>query len=154
MIGMDNKLKATGAPAYAKVSDTAVTNANNNIIAGTAGAGRAAAQKMGGRGMSAGRGQQARADRAQNSATIKGYVGATKNDMAASQTNQAIDSAYDNMRANSAMASNGLLSGLRSGMYDQGMIGQTGDMTAMSGQNFVRSASIGLDKAALLKHLM
>ena len=78
MIGMDNKLKATGAPAYAKVSDTAVTNANNNIIAGTAGIDRAAAQKMGGRGMSAGRGQQARADRAQNSATIKGYVGRNK----------------------------------------------------------------------------
>ena len=150
MIGMDNKLKASGAPAYAKVSDTAVTNANNNIIASSAGAGRAATQKMGGRGMSMGRGQQARADRAQQDATIKGYLGAARNDMAASQQNAAIDSAYDNMRQNSMVNNQGLLSG----QMDQSMLGQAGDMRGLSGQNFVNSASIGLDKAALLKHLM
>ena len=154
MIGMDNKLKASGAPAYAKVSDTAVTNANNNIMANSAGAGRAATQKMGGRGMSMGRGQQARADRAQQDATIKGYLGAARNDMAASQQNAAIDSAYDNMRQNSMVNTQGLLSGLRNGQMDQSMLGQAGDMMGMSGQNFVNSASIGLDKAALLKHLM
>lgn len=154
MIGMDNRLKATGAPAYAKVSDTAVTNANNNMIASAAGAGRAAAQKMSGRGMSAGRGQQARADRAQNTATIKGYLGAAKNDMAASQTNQQIDSAYDNMRADNALSSKGMLDGLRSAMYDKGSIGQAGDMTAISGQNAIRSASVGLDKAGMIRGLL
>ena len=154
MIGMDNKLKSSGAPAYAKVSDTAVTNANNNIVANTAGAGRAAAQKMGGRGMSSGRGQQARAYRAQQDATIKGYLGSAKNDMAASQQNSAIDSAYDNMRQNSMVNTQGLLSGLRNGQMDQSMLGQQGDMMGQGSANWQRHQSIGLDRPALIRGLM
>lgn len=154
MIGQDNKLKSMGAPAYAKVSDTAVTNANNNIMAGSAGAGRAAAQKMGGRGMSAGRGQQARSERAQDDATIKGYLGSAKNDMAASSQNAAIDSAYDNMRAGNAVNTQGLLSGLRQGQADNSMLGQSGNMDSLSGQNYQTSASMKLDKSAMLRHLM
>lgn len=154
MIGMDNKLKSSGAPAYAKVSDTAVTNANNNIMASQAGSGRAAAQKMGGRGMSAGRGQQARSERAQDDANVKGYLGSAKNDMAASQQNAAIDSAYDNMRANRSVNTQGLLAGLRQGQADGSMIGSTGNMDSFSGQQYQTSASMKLDKTPMLRYLM
>ena len=155
MIGMDNKLKSSGAPAYAKVSDTAVTNANNNMIASTAGAGRAAQQKMGGRGMSAGRGQQARSERAQDDATIKGYVGAAKNDMAASQTNAAIDSAYDNMRANNQLGTQGMLAGLRNAQAANSMIGgqHTADYANMSVGNWQQSSQHKLDRTPLLRYL-
>ena len=153
MIGMDNKLKASGAPAYAKVSDTAVTNANNNLIAGAAGAGRAAQQKMGGRGMSAGRGQQARADRAQDSATIKGYLGAATNDMKQSSTNAMIDSAWDNQRKNNALANQGLLRGLQAGQYGLSQLGMGGNMDDMSYKNFQTSADMGFDKLSLARYL-
>ena len=146
---MDNKLKATGAPAYAKVSDTAVTNANNNIIAGTAGAGRAAAQKMGGRGMSAGEASKP-ADRAQNSATIKGYVAQQRMTWLLLRPTKRLI-LLTTTCGQTVLWPVTVFADLS--WLDQGMIGQTGEVTAMSGQNFVRSASIGLDKP-LLKHLM
>tara|TARA_E500000081_G_C6126746_1_gene351217 strand:- start:532 stop:1014 length:483 start_codon:yes stop_codon:yes gene_type:complete len=153
MIGMDNKLKSSGAPAYAKTSDTAVTNANNNIIAGAAGAGRAAQQKMGGRGMSAGRGQQARADRAQDSATIKGYLGAATNDMKQSSLNATIDSAWDNQRKNNDLTTDGLLRGLQSSQYGVGQLGMGGNMDSQSNNAYLQSSAMGFDKLSLARYL-
>lgn len=153
MIGMDNKLKSSGAPAYAKTSDTAVTNANNNLIASSAGAGRATAQKMSGRGMSAGRGQQARAARAQDSATVKGYLGAATNDMKQASLDATIDSAWDNQRRNNAVTTSGLLSGLQATQAGVGQLGSLGNMDNMSNNAFLKSSDIGFDKLSLARYL-
>jgi hypothetical protein len=153
MIGMDNKLKSSSAPAYMKTSDTAVTNANNNIIAGAAGAGAVAAQKMGGRGMSRGKGSQARAGRAQDSATVKGYLGAATNDMKQASLNSVVDSQWNNKLKNNSLATQGLLQGLQSSQYGMGQLGQGGNMDALSGQNFQSGASIGFDKLSLARYL-
>ena len=114
-LGMDNKLKSFEPPAYMKTSDTALTDMQNNITASTKGAGRASMQKMAGRGMSAGRGQQARSDRAQQTSDITGAVKAGQAGVQAAKADSAITNAYDTGVKQSMQGSDGLLSGLRQG---------------------------------------
>ena len=133
-VGMDNKLKSHSNPAYAvpRVSDKAVANYGNNMMAQHSGTNRATQQKMAGRGMSAGRGHEARGQRAEDSAQVKGYAAATKNDMAAAGTNASMAQSAEHMHEMEKLGNQGLLQGL----YDQRQ------------QNMLAAKSMGADRYA------
>ena len=118
-LGIDNKLKSSmtpqlspKAPSYPQIGDRTVTNANNNIMAGAAGNNRMAQQAMSGRGMSSGKGQDFRANVAQDDATIKAAVGAAKNTMDASSANNAARQQAEQIRAMEDINTQGILNGL------------------------------------------
>ena len=79
-------------PAYSPmmklVDQGAVDDVNNNVLAGAAGSGRMAMQDMAGRGLSAGRGQQARADMAQRKTPWPTLQQASQNNQQADQQNK------------------------------------------------------------------
>ena len=118
-LGIDNKLKSSmtpqlspKAPSYPQIGDRTVTNANNNIMAGAAGNNRMAQQAMAGRGMSSGKGQDFRANVAQDDATIKAAVGAAKNTMDASAANNAARQQAEQIRKMEDISTQGILQGL------------------------------------------
>lgn len=131
-IGIDNRLKASGSllrsplapkspapqktPQYAPmppmVSQGAVDDVNNNLLAGVAGAGRMAQQQMGGRGISVGRGQQTRADMAEQMAAVKAQQQAQQNNMDAAAGNQMRRFAYDTAMRGEQIQNQGLLNSL------------------------------------------
>lgn len=157
-IGIDNRLKSQTAPAYQapRVSDAKVQFANNNMIGASAGAGRAAQQGMAGKGMSAGRGQAARGQRAQDKATIQGYMGAAKNSMDASQANASMQLAADNMHQMAKIGDQGLLNGL-SDARQQGMLAMRGMGNAMydaGNRHKLAMDSMYLDTRPLLQSLL
>jgi hypothetical protein len=158
MIGMDNKLKSFEPPAYMKTSDTALTNMQNNITAGAKGAGRAAAQKMAGRGMSSGRGQQARADRAQQTADVEGAIKSGQAGMKAASADAAMANAYDTGVKQSMLGSSGMLDGLRSqGSGFESAYGQASNaMTGLGNNAYTRDwqSQINPDTNKILRHLM
>lgn len=156
MIGMDNKLKSFSAPAYMKTSDTSLTNLQNNLTASAKGSGQAAMQKMGGRGMSAGRGQEARGERAQQAADINAGLAAGKAGQQASQADNQIDLAYNNAIKNNMQQSTGLLSGLRQGQASNNLAyGQAGNaLTSMGNGAFARDYQMKPDKNKILQYLM
>lgn len=157
MIGMDNKLKSFEPPAYMKTSDTALTNMQNNITAGAKGAGRAATQKMAGRGMSAGRGQQARAGRAQQTADIEGAVKAGQAGMKAASADSAMANAYDNAMKTGMQNSTGLLDGLRNQQQNQGFAYQqaSNSMAGLSNNAYTRDwqSQVNPDTNKILRYL-
>jgi len=158
MIGMDNKLKSFSAPAYMKTSDTSLTNLQNNLTASAKGSGQAAMQKMGGRGMSAGRGQEARGERAQQDADIKAGLAAGKVGQQASQADSQIDLAYNNAIKNNMQNANGLLDGLRQGQQNQGFAYQqaSNSLMGLSNNAYTRDwqSQVKPDKTKILKYLM
>jgi hypothetical protein len=156
MIGMDNKLKSFEAPAYMKTSDTALTNMQNNLTASGKGAGQAAVQKMGGRGMSRGRGHEARGERAQQDSDVKTGLAAGKIGQQASEANNNIDLAYNNAIKNNMQQSSGLLSGLRQGQAANNLAyGQASNsLTAMGNNAFARDYQMRPDKNKILSYLM
>lgn len=131
-IGIDNRLKASGSllrsplapkspapqktPQYAPmppmVSQGAVDDVNNNLLAGVAGAGRMAQQQMGGRGISVGRGQQSRADMAEQMAAVKAQQQAQQNNMDAAAGNRMRRLAYDTAMRGEQIQNQGLLNSL------------------------------------------
>ena len=117
-IGTDNRLKSSIASPIAMqgrppmVSQGAVDDVNNNLLAGVAGAGRMARQQMGGRGISAGRGQQARADMAEQMAAVKAQQQAQQNNMDAAAGNRARQFAYDAAMRGEQIQNQGLLDSL------------------------------------------
>lgn len=131
-IGVDNRLKASNlflpsplaqkpaapqkTPQYSQMAPTvnqgAVDDVNNNLLAGVAGAGRMAQQQMGGRGISAGRGQRSRADMADQMAMVKAQQQAQQNNMDASARNQASRFAYDTAMQGEQIQNRGLLNSL------------------------------------------
>ena len=133
-IGTDNRLKSSlvsplskkpkapmktpprKTPAYSPmmklVDQGAVDDVNNNVLAGAAGSGRMAMQDMAGRGLSAGRGQQARADMAQENAVVDALK-ASQNNQQADQQNKLKKLAYDTAMKSEDLANQGLLQQLR-----------------------------------------
>jgi hypothetical protein len=157
-LGMDNKLKSFEAPAYMKTSDTKLTGLQNNLNASTKGAGQAAMQKMGGRGMSRGRGQEARGERAQNTANIKGALAAGKVGQQASQADNETDLAYNNAIQNNMQQSDGLLNGLSQGRADgQHAYGQASNsLTGLGNNAYSRDwqSQVKPDTTKILRYLM
>ena len=151
MIGMDNKLKSFEPPAYMKTSDTALTNMQNNMTAGAKGADRAAAQKM------AGRGQQARADRAQQTADIEGAVKAGQAGMKAASADSAMANAYDNAIKTGTQNSMGLLDGLRNQQQNQGFAYQqaSNSLTGLGNNAYTRDwqSQVNPDTNKILRYL-
>ena len=125
-IGVDNRLKSKmpsplaprtkGTPQYAPpppgISQSAVDDVNNNVMAGVAGAGRMAQQQMAGRGISAGRGQQSRADMAQAMADVQARQQAAQNEMSAAAQNNQMRYAYDTAMRGEQIQNQGLLNSL------------------------------------------
>jgi hypothetical protein len=143
-LGIDNKLKSSmtpslspKAPSYPQIGDRTVSNANNNIMAGAAGNNRMAQQAMAGRGMSSGKGQDFRANVAQDDATIKAAVGAAKNTMDASSANNAARQQAEHMRKMEDLSTKGILNGLAS---SQAMNSLAMQGMAQSAQNFNNQA--------------
>ena len=163
MIGIDNKLKSSAtpalspkAPSFPRVSDRKVTEANNNVLAGAYGTDRATQQKMAGRGMSSGRGHEARSERSQHDATIQAHLGAAGNDMDASQANANMALAYDTMRKGEDINTVGLLQGL-SNSRQQAMLGKQSQSNQMYGENLRHNLamdSMYLDTSPILQYLM
>ena len=157
-IGMDNKLKSQTSPAYQapRVSDAKVQTANNNMIAASYGADRAAQQNMAGRGMSAGKGQEARGQRAQDKATIQGYMGAAKNSMDASQANASMQLAADNMHQMEKLGYQGLLNGLSDAKQNQMLAnkGMSADYYDANNRHRLAMDSMYLDTRPLLQSLL
>lgn len=155
MIGMDNQLKSYEPPAYMRTSDKALTDLQNNLTASGKGSGRAAQQKMAGRGMSAGKGQQARGDRAQQTADIKGGLASGEAAMKDANVNSNIANAYDMGIKNSMQGQDGLLTGLQQnkmGMgYNQGNIAGGNDI---SNRSYFRDYQQKPDKNMILRYLM
>lgn len=158
MIGMDNRLKSFEPPAYMKTSDTALTNMQNNLTAAQKGSGRAAMQKMGGRGMSMGKGQQARADRTQQTADIQAGLASGKIGQQAAQADNEISLAYNNAIKNNMQNSEGLLDGLRQGQQNQGFAYQQASNALMGlGHNaYTRDwqSQVKPDTTKILRYLM
>lgn len=158
MIGMDNRLKSFEPPAYMRTSDTKITNMQNNLTAAQKGSDRASMQKMAGRGMSAGRGQQARGERAQQDADVKGGLAAGKVAQQAAQADNEMSLAYNNAIKNNMQNSEGLLDGLRQGQQNQAFAYQQASNAMMNlGSNaFVRDwqSQIRPDKNKILRYLM
>lgn len=158
MIGMDNRLKSYEPPAYMKTSDTKLTNLQNNLTASSKGSGRASMQKMGGRGMSAGRGQQARGDRAQESADIQSGLAAGKVGQQAAQADNEMSLSYNNAIKNNMQNSEGLLDGLRQGQQNQGFAYQqaSNSLMGLSGNAYVRDwqSQVKPETTKILKYLM
>lgn len=158
MIGMDNRLKSFEPPAYMKTSDTKLTNLQNNLTASAKGSGRASMQKMAGRGMSAGRGQQARGERAQQDADIKAGLAAGKVGQQAAEADNEMSLAYNNAIKNNMQNAEGLLDGLRQGQQNQGFAYQQASNALMGlGNNaFVRDwqSQIKPDTTKILRYLM
>ena len=157
-VGFDNNLKSQAPRAYQapRVSDSKVQTANNNMIASSAGAGRAAQQGMGGRGMSSGRGQAARGQRAQDTATVQGYMNAARNDMDASQANASMQLAADNMHKMEQIGNQGLLNGLSDARQQKMLaMGNMGaDIYNSGNRHRLSMDSMYLDKTPLLKSLL
>ena len=131
-IGIDNKLKSgmtpsmsPKAPSYPQIGDRTVANANNNVLAGAAGNKRAASQAMAGRGMSSGKGQDFRANVAQDDASIKAAVGAAKNTMDASNANNAARQNAEQIRAMEDISTQGILNGLAGAQANNSMAMQS-----------------------------
>lgn len=157
MIGMDNKLKSFEPPAYMKTSDTKLTNMQNNLTASQKGSDRAGMQKMGGRGMSMGKGQQARADRAQQTADIQAGLAAGKVGQQAAQADNEMALAYNNAIQNNMQNSEGLLDGLRQGQQNQGFAYQqaSNSMMGLSNNAYTRDwqSQIKPDTTKILRYL-
>lgn len=162
-IGVDNRLKAKMpsplapkpsapmqtpqyAPMPSMVNQGAVDSVNNNLLAGVAGAGRMAQQQMAGRGISAGRGQQARGDMAEQLASVKAQQQAQQNNMDAAAGNQMRRFAYDTAMRGEQIQNQGLLNSL--------VNSRRGENLAMRGyaQNLEearRRGQLGLDQIYL-----
>jgi hypothetical protein len=140
-LGIDNKLKSSmtpslspKAPSYPQIGDRTVSNANNNIMAGAAGNNRMAQQAMAGRGMSSGKGQDFRANVAQDDATIKAAVGAAKNTMDVSSANNAARQQSEQIRKMEDISTQGILNGL-AGSQAMNSLNRQGAMTALNNSN-------------------
>ena len=157
-VGMDNKLRSQNNSAYSapRVSDKAVANYGNNMMAMHHGTGRATQQSMGGRGMSAGRGQEARGQRAEDQAKVKGYTAAAQNAMQAASSNASMALATEQMRDMEKLGYQGLLNGL-SDQRQQAMLAnksRAADMYSAANQHRLGMDSIYLDTNPLLASLL
>jgi hypothetical protein len=111
--------KKTYSLRASQVSDSAVADQQNTILATSAGGGRLAMQGLDRAGLSRGRGHQYRADYAQGMGQAMSQLGATQVGMNAAGANAAARQAVDSeMRAND-INSRGLLESLRSGAAAQ-----------------------------------
>lgn len=112
---MQNAPKKT--PAYAPpiqlVDQGAVDDVNNNVLAGAAGSGRMAMQNMAGRGLSSGRGHQARADMAQAMADTGASNKVAQNNEQVSQQNNLKKLAYDTAMKSEDLMNKNLLQQLK-----------------------------------------
>ena len=120
------KTKATPAfsPMIKLVDQGVVDDVNNNVLAQAAGSGRMASDSMAGRGMSAGRGQQYRADLAQGSAEADAALKADQNNQQATQQNKLKQLAYDSAMRQEDLANQGLLQQLRMGKFGESLANQ------------------------------
>lgn len=100
-------------PPPPRVNDGAVADMRNNLIAGSAGAGRAAMQGMDRAGVSRGRGQQLRADLAQAGADVQASASAAKVDMDAANSNARAQQVFETTMKGEQLGNKGLLEGLR-----------------------------------------
>jgi hypothetical protein len=157
MIGMDNRLKSFEPPAYMKTSDTKLTSLQNNLTASGKGAGRASMQKMGGRGMSSGRGHEARGERAQQESDINAGLAAGKVGQQASQADNEMSLSYNNAIKNNMQNSEGLLDGLRQGQQNQGFAYQqaSNSLTGLGHNAYTRDwqSQVKPDTNKILRYL-
>ena len=114
-------------------------------------------QKMAGRGMSAGRGQQARGERAQQTADIQAGLAAEKAGQQAAQADNEM-LAYNNAIKNNMQNAEGLLDGLRQGQQNQGFAYQqaSNSLTGLGNNAFVRDwqSQVKPDTTKILRYLM
>ena len=163
-IGTDNRLKSSlvsplskkpkapmktpprKTPAYSPmmklVDQGAVDDVNNNVLAGAAGSGRMAMQDMAGRGLSAGRGQQARADMAQENAVADAALKASQNNQQADQQNKRKKLAYDTALKSEDLANQGLLQQLRMSGFGEDLARQGFEQDMIEAK---RRGQLGLD---------
>jgi len=85
----------------------------NNLLAGSAGAGRSAMQGMDRAGLSRGKGQQLRADMAQAGADVQASAAAAKVDMDAANSNARARQSYETTMRGEQLGNQSLLEGLR-----------------------------------------
>lgn len=95
------------------ISDSAVQSQANNLLAGSAGAGRAAMQATDRAGVSRGRGQEFRAEMGQAQADAQARVGAAGVEMGAADANAKARNAYETAMRGEQVANEGLLNNLR-----------------------------------------
>jgi len=169
-IGVDNRLKSKmpsplaprtkATPQYAPpppgISQSAVDDVNNNVMAGVAGAGRMAQQQMAGRGISAGRGQQSRADMAQAMADVQARQQAAQNEMSAAAQNNQMRYAYDTAMRGEQIQNQGLLSRLANAKRSEQLSNQAGaqSVSQAAARGRYGLGQIQLDKTPLFQSLL
>lgn len=138
------------------VNQGAVDDVNNNVLAGVSGAGRMATQQMGGRGISMGRGQRARADMAQAMANAKAQQQVQQNNMSASAENRARSLAYDTAMQGEQIQNQGLLDSLTSARRNEQMnrVGMGQNLSEARRRGQLGLDQIYLDRTPLFQSLL
>lgn len=153
-------LRGNGVPAFGAqppmVNDNRVSDQRNNLLAGSAGAGRVAMQGMDRAGLSRGRGQQLRSDMAQAGADIEASSAAQQTEMGAANANRSARQSYENTMRGEQLANAGLLENLRSNNVRERLAkqGLQQDMYEAMRRGQFGLDSIYLDKTPLIEALL